>query len=95
MKSFFFFEGKCLNGRQTLLSKVISVVECECFWFEATENSPVPLAFPEFPKTPRAAGLGYPTLANEIPVRHGCLNVLLSNGSEGAGSVCACGGCIH
>lgn len=35
-----------------------------------------------FPENIRAAGPGHPALANEIPRRHGCLNVLPSDGSE-------------
>lgn len=49
-----------------------------------------PFILPHFPETPRAAGLGHPALANEIPVRQGCLNVLPSNGSEGVGCMCVC-----
>lgn len=34
-----------------------------------------PFILPHFPEMPRAAGLGHPALANEIPGGKGCLNV--------------------
>lgn len=47
------------------------------------------------PFHPRAAGLGHPTLANEIPGRQKCLNPLPSNGIKGGGVYLCVSVCVR